>query len=130
MPLILPDNDSAPFYIIGTDAKGVKGAQLASGDSIGVTSADPNTVSLTLDPTPQPAPDGTPTIASGTLTSPATVAQPNVAINLTAAVTHSDGSAGDSVTDTVTVEPGTEAALGEAFGAAVPVSVAPTSRKK
>lgn len=130
MPLQLPDNDSAPFYIIGTDAKGVRGAQLASGATIGVTSADPNTAALTLDPTPQPAPDGTATIASGTVNSPATVAQPNVPINLVAQVTNADGTPGDSATDTVTVTPGSEAAIGEVFGAATPVSVVPSARKR
>ena len=128
MPLQLPDNDSAPFFIIGTDAKGVKGASLPAGASLAVTSADPATVAVTMDPTPQPAPDGTPSLASGTVTSPATVAQPNVPINLAAQVTLADGTAGDSATDTVTVNPGTEDAIGEVFGAAVPVSASAKKR--
>lgn len=128
MALQLPDNDSAPFFIIGTDAKGAKGASLPDGAKIDVTSADPNTVAVELDATPGLDPDGNQSIASGKLTSPATVAQPNVPISLNAQVTLSDGSAGDSATDTVTVKPGTEVALGEVFGAATPVAVAAKKR--
>lgn len=131
MPLTLPDDESAPYYIFGVDAKGVKGASLPAGASIASpVSADPNTVILTPDTTPQPAPDGTPTLASGTVSSPATVAQPNVAINITAQVTNADGSAGASLTDTVTIVPGADATLGDLFGAATTVAVAAAARKR
>lgn len=131
MPLTLPDNDTAPYYIFGVDAKGVAGAALPAGASIAPpVSADPNTVILTPDATPQVAPNGVQSLASGTVSSPATVAQPNVAINITAQVTNADGSAGASLTDTVTIAPGTEATLGDLFGTATPVAVAAAARKR
>jgi len=132
MPLNLPDDDSAPYYILGIDAKGVKGAQLAAGASLAVTSADPNTVVVTPDASPAVEPtSGLQSLASGTVSSPASPAAPNTAIAINAAVTNADGTAGISVSDTVTVTPGAAAALGEVFGAAVPVPVVapPASRK-
>lgn len=128
MPLTLPDNDSALFSVIGTDSKGVKGASLPTGAKLVVTSSDPNTVVVNQDATAQPAADGTPTVGSGNVQSAATPAAPNTPITITAQVVLADGSNGDSITDTVTVAPGTETAVGILFGAALPVSA--SAKKK
>jgi hypothetical protein len=135
MALQLPDNDQAPFYILGKDAKGLLGAPLAAGASCAVTSADPNTVVVAQDASPavtpaglvdangNPVPAGLQCVASGLVSTPAAIAAPNTAITLTAAVTNADASAGPTISDTVTVIPGLAASIGDVFGPAVPVPV-------
>jgi hypothetical protein len=129
MPLILPVGDSDNFYIFGTAPS--LGALLGPGQTISVVSADPATVDLTPDPTPvavraadatSAVPAGTPTILSGVVTSPASPAQPGVAITCTATVLNADGSTAESLTDTVTVSPTVATAIGDLFGAATPVT--------
>ena len=133
MPLNLPDDDEAPYFIVGQNAKKAWGASLGSGQTITVVSADPATVGVTPDATPQPTPSelkmpdgttipaGTPTVASGMVSSAAVPASPNQAITITATVNNADGSAAESISDTVSVVPGAAVAIGELFGAVTPV---------
>ena len=136
MPLTLPDNQQKRIFIIGKDAKGVLGATLDVGQTCTITSADPDTVLITHDPTPVPTlgvdgvPDGTPTVASAIVDSPATVANPDQPIDVHAQVNNADGSPADSADDTVTIAPGTQESIGEAFGAAQAVSAPVPAAKK
>ena len=134
MPLILPVGDTDNFYIFGTAP--FLGALLGPGQTASVVSADPNTVILTPDATPFPVraadasasvPSGTPTILSGVVSTPATPAQPNVAINCTLTVLNADGSTAETLTDTVTVSPEAATAIGDLFGVATPVTSSTTT---
>lgn len=127
MPLILPLGDQDTYSIVGTAP--FLGALLAAGQTLNVISADPATVVITPDATAQPtpagtagAPVGTPAIGSGTVTAASSPAQPNVAIAITATVVNPDGSAAETISDTVTVSPGAATAIGELFGVAVPIT--------
>ena len=128
MPLSLPDTMQDTYVIVGKDAMGVLGAQLAAGQTLSVVSSDPATVLVTPDASPAPTsgdpgvPDGTPTVGSGSVKSANPPAQPNVAITVTATVTNADGSVAETVSDTVTITPGVATSVGELFGAAVPVT--------
>jgi hypothetical protein len=137
MPLTLPVGDSDNFYLFGTAP--TMGALLGPGQTISVVSADPATVILTPDATPVPVraadasptvPAGTPTMLSGVVSSPASPAQPNVAITCTATVLNADGSTAESLTDTVTVSPSAATALGVLFGAASPVTASTAKVKR
>ena len=144
-PLKLPDDESSQFFIFGRDAKGAIGATLATGATIAVTSADPATVDVELDATPEPAPAGlldnsqqpvpvgTPSIASGTVTSTASPANPNTPVLITAQITNADQTPGASASDTCTVVPGLENSIGMLFAGAqpmpAPVPPAPASHK-
>jgi hypothetical protein len=134
--LQLPSGGSDRFFILGKDANGNVGAQLAQGASIAVTSADPATVTVALDPTPQPTdqagtlpdgtavPAGTPTVASGTVAAVNPPAQPGASINITAQVTNADGTPGASQVGTVAVVAGIATSIGELFDTPVAVSAA------
>ena len=132
MPLSLPANtQNEKYYIIGTDANGITGAQLASGQTITVVSADPNTVVVTPDATAAVDNEGVQSVASGTVVPAATPAQLNVAINVTATVLNSDGTTAETAVDTVTVTPavlGVAVSIGELFEE--PISVASAAKKK
>ena len=128
VPLSLPDSMQDTYSIVGKDAAGLLGAQLAPGQTIEVVSADPATVLVVPDPTPQPVPAGesvpagTATVASGTVKSAAPPAQPNVPVSVTATVKNADGSVAETISDTVTITPGVATSVGELFGAATPVT--------
>ncbi len=122
MALTLPDDQQDSFFIIGIDGQGISGASLAAGQTCSVFSEDPSTVAIALDATPGKAPDGTQSVASGTVKSATPPAKPNTPINLTATVTNQDGSVAETVTDTVTITPGAAVKLGEVFGTSKPVS--------
>ena len=131
MPLSLPANtQNEKYYIIGTDANGLTGAQLASGQSVTVVSADPNTVVITPDATPAVDNEGVQSVASGTVAPAASPAQLNVAINVTATVLNSDSSIAETAVDTVTVTPavpGVAVSIGELFE--VPLSVSSAAKE-
>ena len=102
------------YFVIGTDAKGNAGAQLGPGQTISVVSADPTTVTLTPDPTALPDNEGTPSLASGSVT-PVKVGGP---VNATWTVTNTDGTVAETDTDTVTVTtvtPGVATSIGVLF---------------
>ena len=125
MPLTL--QKSAPpdaFFIVGTDASGNLGAQLAAGQTVAVVSADLNTIVVTMDPAPKAVSgtgtpdDGVQSVASGTVAVGPTPVL-NSPINLTATVSNPDGSAAETETDTVTivpVTPGVAVSVGDVFG--------------
>lgn len=134
MPLILPIGDTSQEYIFGTAP--FLGALLGSGQTIAVVSADPNSVILTPDATAKPVaqadatsavPAGTPTIMSLVVSGPASPAQPNVAISCTATVLNADGTTAETLVDTVTMSSTAATAIGDLFGAAVPVTQSSTS---
>jgi|HubBroStandDraft_5_1064220.scaffolds.fasta_scaffold153392_4 hypothetical protein len=137
MPLILPIGDSSQEYIFGTAP--FLGALLGPGQTIGVVSADPATVILTQDSPSKPVqpadataqvPAGTLTMWSAIVSAPASPAQPNVAIQVTATVLNVDGSTAEVLTDTVTVSPTAATAIGDLFGAANPVTSSTAKAKK
>jgi len=131
MSLKLPDNDSAKVFIVSQDAEGVFGALTANGYVVSLSSADPETVQISeLDDPPQPAPSPAANAAPGatvesdasaTVSSPASPAQPNVAITIRATFTNPNPNAPPiaAITDTVTVVPGLPASEGMLFGAPV-----------
>jgi hypothetical protein len=117
MPLNMPDNLTDDYFIVGSDALGVDGAVLATGQTISVVSSDPATVIITPDATPRANPtDGSACVASGKVSSAQPPAKPNTAVNVTASIANADASAGPSITDTVTITPGALASVGELFG--------------
>ena len=117
MPLSSNLNTPVDFFVVGSDNLDTDGDVLAAGQTITVTSADPATVVINLDATTRPNPaDGTPCVASGTVSKASPVAQPNVAITITAQVVNADGSNAESATETVTVTPNTATAIGFLFG--------------
>ena len=137
MPLILAIGDTSQEYIFGTAPN--LGALLGPGQTITVVSADPATVILTPDTPPKPVqaadatttvPAGTPTIWSAVVSGPAIPAQPNVPIIVTATVINSDGSTAESLTDTVEMSATAATAIGDLFGAAVPVTSSSAKPKK
>jgi hypothetical protein len=139
MPLKLPVNDSDKVFIVSQDSARDFGALTANGYVVTLTSSDPNTVDFSaLDSPPQPAPSPVagapagatvPSDASATVTSPANPAQPNVPITVTAAFSNPDPTQPTiaSLTDTVTVSPGSPVSEGILFGAPVAVVPAPVS---
>jgi hypothetical protein len=136
MPLTLPVGDQDNYYLYGTAP--TLGALLGPGQSLQVTSADPNTVVITPDPTPIPVrsadatssvPAGTPTIQSGIVSSPTSPAQLGVPITIIATVLNSDGSTAETLTDTVTVSPTAATAIGDLFGAATPLTSSSLKKK-
>src|SRR5208282_4748744 len=104
MPLILGQNQTDKYFIIGLDDAGAPGIQLLAGQQCNVVSSDPLTVVITPDATPLPTdaaytlldgvavPAGTATLASGTVSIAKPPAQVGVAINVTATLTNADGS--------------------------------------
>jgi hypothetical protein len=129
MPLqITSNNTNEKYFIIGTDAAGLTGAQLAAGQTVAVVSADPTIVTFTPDTTPQPDNEGVPSVASGSV-NPIKVGGP---VTVTATVSNADGTAAESATDTVTVvapTPGVAVSIGELFEQGVTVPT-PASKKK
>lgn len=134
MPLIIPDNDTDKYFIVGVDDDGLPGAVLDPADSISAPlSADPATVVLTPDPTPLvtdadfvlasgvKVPKGTQTIGSGTISVPKPPAQPNVAIGASYFLTIG-GAVQPTVSDTITVQPGKATSSGILFDQPVPVA--------
>src|ERR1035438_5501775 len=116
MALSLPLNTvGEKYYIYGQDANGLKGAQLATGQTISVVSADTTIVSFTPDATPQPDPaQGIATVASGAVNQVA-VGGP---IAVTATVNNADGTVAETQPDTVTVTaavPGVATSIGVLF---------------
>lgn len=124
MPLSMNEVQTVDYFIDAKDDLGFFTANLGKGQTISVTSADPATVVLTPDTTVRKAPDGTVCIASGKAAAVNPPAQPGVAINITAHVSNADGTPGtddkgnviaDAV-DTITINAGQAAVLGELFG--------------
>jgi len=113
--LSLPLNTkNEKYFIIGTDASGEAGAQLAAGQTIAVASSDTTIVSFTPDAPAVPDAEGVPSVASGAVT-PVAVGGP---VTVTATVTNADGSAGETLTDTITVTaavPGIATSIGVLF---------------
>ena len=130
MPLqITSNNTNKKYFIIGTDAAGLTGAQLAPGQNVSIVSADPTIVTFTPDATPQPDAEGTPSVASGSV-NPIKAGGP---VNVTANVLNADGTTAESATDTVTVvapAPGVAVSIGELFEEGVTVPPTPAARKK
>jgi hypothetical protein len=132
MPLKLSPTNSDTFFIIGKDDSGNPGVALLPGQSVSVTSADPSTVVITMDSPAKPTlgaagvPDGTLTLASGTVKAASPVAQMNVAINVTAHIANADGNpvlddSGVAIpdqVDTVTIQANLLKSIGELFGTA------------
>jgi len=118
MPLSMPANiKDEKYYIIGADASGQTGAQLAKGQTVAVVSSDPNTVVLTPDATPAVDNEGVQSVASGSVGVGPTPAL-NTAVTVTATVTNADGTAAETISDTVTVTPtvpGVATSIGELF---------------
>jgi hypothetical protein len=115
------------YYIIGTDASGLTGAPLASGQTITVVSADPNTVVFTPDASAAVDNESVQSVASGGVAVGPTPVL-NSAITVTATVLNSDGSTAESLTDTVTITPavpGVAVSIGDLFE--VPVSAGTTT---
>lgn len=114
MPAALNVGQKVTFFITGTDANQVRTSQLASGASLKVSVDNSAVASIAQDATPQPAPDGGPSIASGVLT--ATGAG---SANISAAVMNADGTVGPQATDVVVVSaaaPGPATAITIVFG--------------
>jgi hypothetical protein len=115
MALTLPLNTkNEKYFIIGTDASGESGALLAAGQTIAVVSSDTTIVSFTPDAPAVPDAEGVPSVASGAVT-PVAVGGP---VTVTATVTNADGSAGETLTDTITVTaavPGVAVSIGALF---------------
>jgi|ERR1017187_3855627 hypothetical protein len=104
MALTAPLNtQSEKFYIIGTDASGTPGAQLGSGQTIVVTSADTSIVSFTRDPTALAYNEGVASVASGSVN----FLKVGGPVTVSAAVTNADGTPAETISDTVTVTPAT-----------------------
>lgn len=122
MPLKLSSDQTDDFFVVAEDAHGIEGANVPAGSVVTVTSADPNSVVITQDATPRNAPDGSVSIASGKVAPAATVAQPNVAINVTSHIANADGSASSipDAVDTVTIVPGVAVKEGVLFGTPTP----------
>ena len=95
----LLDNQKVPYQIIGDDAAGFPGAQLPAGASLAVSSSDPTIASVVPDAAPAPG-----TIASGYVVAatPAKLGQ----VQISAAVTNADGSAGPTGSVSVNVSAG------------------------
>jgi hypothetical protein len=115
---IVPDNGKIPYVIVGVDADGARGAQLAQGASIEVTSADPTIGTIVPDATPGLAADGLQSIASGFFV-PTNPAKVGVPVQVNYAITNADGTAGHTGFGTVTVVAGTETSESVEFGAPV-----------
>jgi hypothetical protein len=118
MPLKMPDNLSVDYFVSGTDDHGLKSDQLVAGQTVAVTSADPTTVVLTPDTTLRPAPDGSPSIASGKAASANPPANPLKPIAITSHISNADGS--DSgipdAADTIEIDPSLVKTEGILFG--------------
>jgi hypothetical protein len=133
MPLSMPQNTTGEkYFIIGADASGLTGAQLAPGQTISVVSADPNTVAITPDAMPGVDNEGVQSVASGGVAAgPSPVL--NSPINVTATVSNADGSVAESVVDTVTITaavPGVAVSIGELFEQLVAGVPAAAARKR
>lgn len=118
MPLSMPQNTAnEKYFIIGTDAAGLTGAQLAKGQTISVVSGDPNTVAITPDASPAVDNEGVQSVASGGVAAgPSPVL--NTPVSATATVLNADGSIAETVVDTVTITapvPGVATSIGELF---------------
>jgi hypothetical protein len=128
MPLSMPANHTGEkYFIIGKDATGLLGAQLATGQTINVISSDPNTVVIAPDATPGVDNENTQSVASGGVTVGPTPAL-NTAVTVTATVLNADGSTAETASDTVTITaavPGVATSVGVLFEQ--PVSGAPAS---
>jgi hypothetical protein len=132
MPLSMPANiKNERYFIIGADADGLTGAQLAAGQTITVVADDPNTVALTADSAPGVDNEGVQSVASGSVGVGPTP-NLNTPINVTATVLNSDGSTAEQVVDTVTITPvvpGVAVSIGELFEAPV-AGVPATARRR
>lgn len=131
MPLSMPVNTkNEKFFIIGADADGVTGAQLAPGQTITVVADDPNTVAITMDSAPGVDNEGVQSVASGSVAAGPAPAL-GTPVNVSATVLNADGSTAESVSDTVTITaavPGVAVSIGELFE--VPVSGVSGATKK
>jgi len=106
--------------VVGVDAQGVLGAQLAPGASILITVANgANGVAATFVADASPAPvsfvdangkqqNSVPSLVSGVLTAAQPI-DPNDPFVVSYAITNADGSAGDTGSGTATIVPGVEA---------------------
>lgn len=104
MPLKIGVAKTDKAFVVGINDDGSVGALLQTGQIATIVSADPATVAVSQDSPSLPTdealtdsegtavPVGTKTVASCTLTSPATPAQVNVPINVTCTLTNADGS--------------------------------------
>lgn len=117
MALTLPLNTkNEKYFIIGSDdsTPPIKGAQLAPGQTIAVTSSDETIVALTADATPGTDAAGDLSVASGAV-QPVAVGGP---VTVTATVTNADGTQAEQITDTITVTKavaGVATSIGELF---------------
>jgi len=113
MPLTLPQNLTDDFFVVGDEP-------LAAGQTLSVVSADPATVVITSDTTVRPDPTAPPdesfTLGSGKVAAAATPAQIGVPISITASVKNADGSAGPTMSDTVTIVAPGLTKIGVLFG--------------
>jgi hypothetical protein len=105
MPLSMPQNTTGEkYFIIGADANGLTGAQLATGQ-------------ITPDAAPAVDNEGVQSVASGGVASGSSPVL-NTPVNVTATVLNADGSTAESVVDTVIITaavPGVATSIGELF---------------
>jgi hypothetical protein len=104
------DTANKRLIVVGLDSLGAKGAQLGTGASILVSSADLTIASLVPDASPVADPDGNPSIYSAVIT-PTTPPVTGKTVTLTAQVTNADGTQQNPMTVDILWTPGTEASL-------------------
>jgi hypothetical protein len=108
--LQLQDQQKIPYSLTGVDKDGLP-AQLAAGATVAVSSSDPTLATVVADATP----------AAGSIASGFIVAQPKLGtVQINAAVTNADGSAG--ITGAVSIDIVSGPAASIAFGLGTPVA--------
>lgn len=117
-PFVLTDNQQVTYGLSAEDAK-LNPAQLAAGATLAVTSADPASVAVVPDATPAAG-----TVASGLLVAGAKL---TASVQISAAVTNADGSAGPTGTQAIAVVADAASTIAFTLGTA---TAQPPSEKK
>jgi hypothetical protein len=105
----LQDSQKVPYAVAALDAAGLPLAALAAGESIAVSSSDASLAVVVPDAAP----------AAGSVASGFIVGQPKLGtVQISAAVTKADGSAGPTGAVAIDIVAGAEASISVSLGAA------------
>jgi hypothetical protein len=125
MPLKIPINKSADYFVTASAILRGKGVSLQAGQGVAVHSSDLATVIVKGDATPRTAPNGTKAVASGTFQAIKVTNTTTPVLTVTASVLNTrdgspakypDGSPIPPLTDTITVQAGLTKPEGSMFG--------------
>ena len=119
MPATMPAGDTLQGWITDT-VGGSLVAALPEGETLVITSADPNTFTVSLDDPAVPNPNEE-TVASFTVVALNPPAQPNVPVDITISISGSSSGVGPAapLVDTITVSTTATQVLGDLFGTPV-----------